>query len=89
MFRGAIADDHKMVVDGLVRMLQDEPDFELSGTASDRGQLVALLQNAPCDVVLLDIDMPGMNGIQACADIGSNIPDTEVVTLTMMIEGMA
>ncbi len=86
MIRVAIADDHNIVVDGLVRMLQDEPDIELAGTASDGGQLIALLQNAPCDVVLLDIDMPGMNGIQACAHIRTNMPDTEVVALTMMTE---
>lgn len=86
MIRVAIADDHKIVVDGLVRMLQDEADIALTGTASDGGQLIALLQNASCNVVLLDIDMPGMNGIQACAHIRTNMPDTEVVALTMMTE---
>ena len=86
MLRIAIADDHQIVIDGLKHMLESEPGVDVVGEANDGGQLVALLQRTQVDVVLLDIDMPVMNGIAACRKLTKTHPDIKIVALTMMQE---
>ena len=86
MIRVAIADDHQIVLEGLVQLLTGEEDIEVVGQVLDGGQLIALLQRTPADVVLVDIDMPYMNGIQACKKIKVDFPGTAVVALTMIAE---
>ncbi len=86
MIRVAIADDHQIVLDGLVHLLKDETDIRVVGAVPDGGKLVALLQSNMANVVLVDIDMPLMNGIQACKKIKSDWPGTQVVALTMIAE---
>ena len=86
MIKLAIADDHQIVIDGLLHMLQDVADVTIEGTANDGGELVALLQRTNADVALVDINMPKMNGIQACEKIRASLPNVKVVALTMMNE---
>jgi DNA-binding NarL/FixJ family response regulator len=84
MIRVAIADDHQIVLDGLVHLLLGEAHIEVVGQALDGGELIALMQQASVDVALVDIDMPRMNGIQACKKIKREFPNTAVVALTMI-----
>jgi DNA-binding NarL/FixJ family response regulator len=86
MIKLVIADDHQIVIDGLRHMLQAEDDIVIIGEASHGGELLALLSDTHADVVLLDIDMPVMNGIAACKAIVKNHRGTRIVVLTMMQE---
>lgn len=76
-----LADDHTLMLQGIRRIL--EQDFELSGTVSDGRSLVAAAQDLPPDVILLDISMPLLNGIDAAKQIRQLLPETKLIFLTM------
>jgi DNA-binding NarL/FixJ family response regulator len=81
-----IADDHAIVVDGLKEILRSQPRLRILGTAANGEELVKLMQNRRADVVILDINMPKMNGIQCTEWIKQNFPQTKVIILTMFPE---
>jgi RNA polymerase sigma factor (sigma-70 family) len=64
-----IVDDHAVVVEGIHRALQDEPDFEIVGTASDGLQAVQQVLSLEPDIVIMDVSMPNLNGIEATHEI--------------------
>jgi len=63
--RAVVADDQAMVRDGLAAILDTEPDLEIVGTAADGAQAVELARRERPDVVVMDVRMPGMDGIEA------------------------
>ncbi len=81
--RVILADDHKVVREGLRWMLSGEQDVEIVGEAESGEQLIALLSALPADIVLLDVRMPGMSGLDALAVITQRAPDVQVIVLTM------
>jgi two-component system response regulator NreC len=81
--RVLIVDDHAIVRDGVRMILEAQPDIEVVGEASDgREALEAARQLSP-GVVLMDIAMPGMNGLEATAAMRRDLPDVQVLILTM------
>ena len=76
-----VADDHPVVRDGLVVMLGTQPDFEIVGQASNGAEVVAQVAVLKPDVVLLDLEMPEMDGVEALERI-AEYPDTRVVVFT-------
>ena len=82
MIRVAIVDDHAVVRGGLEQLLAAEDDIEVVGTASDGEQAHALLGAASPDVFLMDLSMPGVDGIEATRRIVADSPGTHVVVLT-------
>ncbi len=60
-----LADDHQMVLDGLQRCFASDPDFEVLGTATDGEELLELVVRTRPDLALVDITMPGLNGLEA------------------------
>jgi len=84
--RIVIADDHGVVRQGLRMFLGLDPEFVIVGEAADGFQAVKLAQQLRPDVVLMDLLMPGMDGIQATAVIRRELPDTEVIALTSVLE---
>lgn len=76
-----LADDHRMVVEGLKSLLSDE--FELVGIAADGRELVALAKKLQPDVIVADVTMPQLNGIDALSRLNQDNPDVRVVFLTM------
>ena len=60
-----VADDHPVVRDGLVAILGTQPDFEIVGTAADGVEVVAQVEALRPDVLLIDLEMPNMDGVQA------------------------
>ncbi|HEX3384392.1 MAG TPA: response regulator transcription factor [Mucilaginibacter sp.] len=79
----AIADDHKIFRNGLKATLEDYPDFNLMAEASNGRELIGLLSDHTPDVVLMDIKMPEMDGMQTTAYINQNHKSVKVLALSM------
>jgi DNA-binding NarL/FixJ family response regulator len=80
--RVLIADDHPVVRDGLRGMLAGEAGFEVVGEATSGAEAVALTERERPDVVLMDLQMPGVDGATATAEIAQRFPGTRVLVLT-------
>lgn len=78
-----IADDHRMFAEGLESILGSEPGITVSGVAKNGAQLMALLKQHTPDVVLLDISMPEMDGMEAASQILKQHPTVKILVLTM------
>jgi two-component system, NarL family, response regulator LiaR len=81
-----LVDDHSMVRQGQRLFLQYDPDLEVVGEAADGVQALRLARELKPDVVLMDLLMPGMDGIEATAAIRRELPQTEVLALTSVLE---
>jgi len=81
-----LVDDHMLVRQGLAALLRAEPDMEIAGEARDGESAVSLASNLRPDVILMDISMPGMDGIEATRIIHSRIPEIRIIGLSMFVE---
>ena len=81
--RVLIADDHAIVREGVRLMLQSQPDIEVVGEAEDGQSAVASVRAVKPDLVLLDMSMPIMGGLEATRLIAREFPDTRVLILSM------
>jgi len=81
--RVLLADDHKVMRQGLARLLQEQPDIEVIAQASDGRRAVELARQVRPDVVILDVSMPRMNGIQATRRLKREMPGVRVIGLSM------
>ncbi len=77
-------DDHRLVREGLTNLLRIHPDIDVVGEASDGDEAVAKARTLDPDVILMDISMPGMNGITATKLIKKEMPRIKVIMLTML-----
>ncbi len=77
-----VADDHPVVRDGLVAMLGTQPDFSVVGEASTGTEVVQKAALLLPDVVLLDLEMPDMNGVEALQQMRAERPDVRVLVFT-------
>ena len=78
-----LADDHTVMRSGLRLLLERQPDFEVVAEAEDGRQAVALCEQIHPDVVVADVAMPNLNGIEATRQITSSLPGTVVIILSM------
>jgi CheY-like chemotaxis protein/N-acetylglutamate synthase-like GNAT family acetyltransferase len=81
--RVLLADDHEALRLGLVELLADEPDIEVIGEASDGAEAVELVRSKRPDLVVMDVSMPRLNGIEATRQIAQEMPRTRVIGLSM------
>jgi DNA-binding NarL/FixJ family response regulator len=86
--RVLIADDHALFRKGLRTLLDDAKDIEVVGEASDGEEAVRLAERLKPDVVLMDITMPGVNGIEATRRIRTTLTGVRVIALTMHTDRM-
>jgi ATP/maltotriose-dependent transcriptional regulator MalT/ActR/RegA family two-component response regulator len=78
-----LVDDHTMLRKGMALLLDEEADIEVIGEADDGEQAVAQARALQPDVVVMDINMPGMNGIEATRRIVSEFPDIKIIALSI------
>jgi len=78
-----LADDHQVMREGLKSLLNQQKDMQVIGEADDGQAVVRLTKKLEPDIVVLDIGMPNMNGIQATQHIVAEVPDTKVLALSM------
>src|SRR5215470_15626610 len=81
-----LADDHHLFRKGLASLLEKEPGFEIVGEAQDGVEAVRKAEASKPDLVLMDIHMPGVNGLEATRQITNSLPETRVVMLTISEE---
>ncbi len=78
----AVADDQAIIRAGLVKLLESEPDLAVSGEAADGVEALGLVRETRPDVVLMDIRMPRLDGLEATRRIAQDFPGTRVIVLT-------
>lgn len=78
-----IADDHAILLDGLKAVLQTDEELEIVGDAEDGETVVGLVNTLNPDVIILDINMPKLNGIEAARKIRTDNRDVKIIILTM------
>ena len=83
MIKVLVADDHKIIREGLCNMLDAEPDLKVVGAASNGREALALARKLSPDVVIMDISMPELNGIEATRQIRAEAPQAAVIALSM------
>lgn len=81
-----LVDDHKIVLDGIKALLDDLDGFDCVATAENGQKALGLLKVFDVDVVLMDIDMPVMNGMEATKRVKKDFPDVKVISLTQHSE---
>ena len=83
MIRVIIVDDHQMFIDGIKTLLEQEPSIHIVGHALNGQALLALLEKKNADLILMDIHMPVMNGIEATKIVHKKFPETKIIMLSM------
>jgi len=78
-----LADDHRILREGLRSLLAQQPDVTVVGEASDGDTVIALARELKPDLIIMDVVMPGTDGIAATRQIRSECPDTKVIALSM------
>lgn len=84
MIRLMLADDHAILRDGLRALLAAEPGIELVGEASNGAELLILLASTPADVVLVDVNMPVLDGFETTTELQQRFPEVKVLVLSML-----
>jgi DNA-binding NarL/FixJ family response regulator len=81
-----LVDDHSLVRKGFRRLLEDESGIAVVGEASDGQEAVRMANDLKPQVIVMDMSMPGLNGIQACVEILKTLPRTSILMLSMYSE---
>jgi two-component system, NarL family, response regulator NreC len=78
-----LVDDHKIMRDGLRVLIEKQPDLEVAGEAENGRTAVRMARELPADMVIMDIGMPDLNGIDATREIVASVPGVKVIALSM------
>jgi DNA-binding NarL/FixJ family response regulator len=81
-----LVDDHKIVRDGIISLLQDDPRLVIVGQAENGIEALDKIEKVEPDLVLLDINMPIMDGLNCAKNITEKFPNVKILTLTMLNE---
>ena len=86
MIKTVIADDHQLIRDGFRMLLDREKDIELVGEAGNAEEIETILQSTECSVLILDINLPGKNGLEILKDLKYRYPGLSVIILSIHSE---
>jgi DNA-binding NarL/FixJ family response regulator len=86
MIRILIADDHTMFVDGIESILASESDFKIIGRCYTGPEVLQFVNQEEPDILLLDVNLPGKNGIDVCKDLSVSHPNIKVLAISMFNE---
>ncbi len=81
--RVLIVDDHQLIIDGLKGFLIGNDAYQVVGEANTGSDAIKLAEVLSPDLILMDIEMPGISGIQACLEIKKQYPETKVIIISM------
>ncbi|MCA0894782.1 response regulator [Microbulbifer agarilyticus] len=84
MIKVLVVDDHDLVRMGISRMLGDVPDIEVVGEAKSGEDAIAFVREIPVDVVLMDVRMPGMGGLEATRKLIARFPQSRVIAVSSL-----
>jgi len=79
----ALVDDHQIVIDGLLSLLDDSPEFEIAFSSTQPQEVLALLENAKVDVLITDVMMPGLPGNKLAKEVRTTFPQIKILALSM------
>jgi len=82
-YRIVIVEDHTILREGLKSLLRADPDFDIVGEAEDGRDAIRCVQTLSPDLVLMDLSMPRMNGLDALKEIKKQNPETKIIILTV------
>lgn len=82
MIRVLVVDDHPVVREGLVAILEDEPDLKIVGAVGSAEEAIATASRTRPEVILLDLELPGMSGVEAISHLAEAAPQARVIVLT-------
>jgi DNA-binding NarL/FixJ family response regulator len=88
MIRVFLVDDHPIVRDGIRSLLEREPTVQVVGTAGNGQELLNQLPHTPTDLVLVDINMPVMDGYATTLRLREEYPDVRILALSMLVEDL-
>ena len=88
MIRVFLVDDHPIVRDGIRSLLEREPTVQIVGTAGNGQELLHQLPHTPTDLVLVDINMPVMDGYATTLHLREEYPDVRILALSMLVEDL-
>jgi DNA-binding NarL/FixJ family response regulator len=83
MIRILIADDHSIIRDGLKALLKEEKNIEIIGEAANGFEVIDILKQSKADIVVMDINMPKCDGLEATKLVLADFPEVKVIALTM------
>ncbi|MCG8349227.1 MAG: response regulator transcription factor [Chloroflexales bacterium] len=86
VIRVMVVDDHDLFRDGIVSVIRSQPDMDVVGEAGDGLEALVMAQSLLPDVILMDINMPGTDGLEATQQIAQKLPDCKIVMLTVRDE---
>ncbi|MEJ8756856.1 response regulator transcription factor [Pontibacter sp. H259] len=84
LIRVIVTEDHKLLRQGLAMLLREDPLIEVVGEAGNGVELLQLLAHTTADVILMDLNMPDMNGFEATEKVVQQYPETKVIALSML-----
>ena len=83
VYRIILADDHQILRAGLKDLIEKDKAFKVAGQAKDGDELLSLMHSVKCDLVIMDLSMPGCDGMQAIQEVRVKFPKVKVLVLTM------